>query len=84
VERYDYSISTEDGKRMVAPNNWGAVVKKGTVIVMGMILKKVVLDGERASRQRKVCPRCYETRVGVMQDDGWLQWYVIIIFLPIH
>jgi len=69
---------------MVAWNSWGAVVKKGTVIVMSMILKKVVLNGERASCQRKVCPRCYETRVGVMQYDGWLQWYVINIFLPIH
>jgi len=84
VERYRYSILTENGKLMVASNNWGAVVKKGIVIVMSMIMKKVGLDGERASRQRKVCPRCYETRVGVMQDDGWLQWYVIIMFLPIH
>jgi len=69
---------------MVASNNWGAVVKKGTIIVMSMILKKVELDGEWASRQRKVCPRCYETHVGVMQDYGWLRWYVINIFLPIR
>jgi hypothetical protein len=84
VERHDYSISTEDGKFMVASNNWGAVVKKGTVIVMSMIVKKVALGGDWASRQRKVCPRCYETHVGVMQDYGWLEWYVIVIFLPIH
>lgn len=77
-------ISTEDGKLTVASNDWGAVVKKGTVIVMSMIVKKVALQGKRASCQRKACPRCYETHVGVMQDCGWLQWYVIIIFLPIR
>ena len=79
VERHDYSISTEDGKSTVTSNNWGAIVKKGTVIVMSMIVKKVALERERASRQRNTCPRCYETRVGVMMDDGWLQWCVIIV-----
>ena len=78
VERYDYSISTKDGKSMVASYNWGAIVKKGTVIVMSMIVK-VSVEQERARHQRNACPRCYETDVGVMRDGGWLQWYVIII-----
>ena len=78
VERRDYSISTKDGKSMVVSNNWEAIVKKGTVIVMSMIVK-VALEQERTRHQRNACPRCYETDVGVMRDDGWLQWYVIII-----
>ncbi|KDR66042.1 hypothetical protein GALMADRAFT_259871 [Galerina marginata CBS 339.88] len=73
VERYDYSISTEDGKVMLASNNWGAVVKKGTVIIMNMILRKVRVQQELVNRQKNACPHCYETRVGVMPDDGWLQ-----------
>ena len=78
VERYDYSISTKDGKSMVASNNWGAIVKKETVIVMSMIVK-VSVKQERARHQKNTCPRCDETDVGVMRDDGWLQWYVMTI-----
>lgn len=79
VERQDYSISTEDGNSMIAANNWGDFVKKGGVIVMSMIVKKVALRTEYSRRQRNACPRCYETSVGVMRDDGWLKWYVIIL-----
>jgi hypothetical protein len=57
---------------MVESNNWGAVVKKGTVLVMSMIVKVPLKQKER---QMNVCPRCGETDVGVMPDDGWLQWY---------
>ena len=84
VEQREYSISTKDGNSIVASNNWGDIVKKGTVVVMSVIVKKVALRQEHASRQRNVCPRCYETPVGVMPDDGWLQWYVTIILLSIH
>ena len=84
IERGDYSISTEDGKSVATPDNWGAVVEKGRVIVMSVIVKKVGLEQKHANRQRNACPRCYETPIGVMPDDGWLQWYVIIILLPIH
>jgi ribosomal protein S14 len=73
VERHDYSISTEDGRSLVQSGNWGSVVKKGTVLVMSMIVKKVALQPEDAGRQRNRCPRCYETDIGVMWDDGWLQ-----------
>ena len=79
VERHDYSISTEDGLSMVTSNDWGAMMKNGMIIVMSMIVKKVALEQEGASRQRNTCPRCYETRVGVMVDDGWLHWCVIIV-----
>ena len=58
-------------------------MKKGTVIVMSMIVKKVALQQECASRQRNACPRCYETRVGVIVlDDGWQEWYVILFCYP--
>jgi hypothetical protein len=55
---------------MVESNNWGAVVKKGMVLVMSMIVKVAL---EEKERQMKACPRCNET--DVMPDDGWLQWY---------
>jgi len=84
VERHEYRISTKDGNSLVASNNWGAMVKKGTVIVMSVIVEKVALQQEHARRQRNACPRCYETPVGVMPDGGWLQWYVTIILLSIR
>ena len=55
IERGDYSIATEDG-RSVQCNNWGSVVKKGTVLVMS-IPKKVALMVEKDIwRRRNVCP----------------------------
>lgn len=51
-------------------------MKKGIVIVMSMVVKKVALKSNFARRQRNACPRCYETHVGVMPDDGWLRWYI--------
>ena len=74
VERHDYRISTEDGRSLVQSHNWGSVVKKGTVLAMSMIVK--VPLRQKAEYQRNVCPRCYETPIGVMSDEGWLQWYV--------
>ncbi|KAF9471229.1 hypothetical protein BDN70DRAFT_888376 [Pholiota conissans] len=73
IQRHNYSISTEDGKSIAMPDNWGAVVKKGRVIVMSVIVKKVGLKQKHANRQRNACPHCYETRNGVMPNDGWLQ-----------
>ena len=74
VERHDYSISTEDGRSLVQYSNWGSLVKKGTVLVMSMIVQKAALEQDGARRQRSVCPNCYETNLGVMPDDGWFQW----------
>jgi len=75
IERRDYSIATEDGRSLVQSNNWGSVVKKGRVLVMSMTVKKVALRQRYTQRQGQVCPRCYETQIGVMADEGWLQWY---------
>ena len=75
IERGDYSIATEDGRSLVHSNNWDEVVKKGTVLVMSMIVKKVALRQKYTQRQGQVCPRCYDTQIGVMPDGGWLQWY---------
>ena len=75
IERGDYSIATKDGRSLVDSNNWGSVVKKGRVLVMSMIVKKVALRREYTQRQRHECPRCYDTQIGVMPDEGWLQWY---------
>jgi hypothetical protein len=80
VKRRDYSISTEDGKALVQSENWGSVVKKGNIYVMSMVVKKVALRNKYAQRQRNVCPRCYDTQIGVMPDEGWLQWYVRLLF----
>ena len=81
MQNHDYIISTEKGESVVRSDNWGSFVNKGTVLVMSMILKKVTVI-EKYAQQRKVCPRCYQTKIGVMPDDGWLQWYVrLSIFL---
>lgn len=73
VKRGDYSISSEDGKLLLGSDNWGSVVRKGTVLVMSMVVKKVALE-QGARRQRNTCPDCYETELGVMPDKGWSQW----------
>lgn len=57
-------------------------MKKGVVIVMSMVVKKVALKSNFARRQRNACPRCYETHVGVMPDDGWLRWYKSLFYCP--
>jgi hypothetical protein len=75
VKRGDYSISSEDGKLLLGSDNWGSVVRKGTVLVMSMVVKKVALEQEGARRQRNTCPDCYETELGVMPDKGWFQWF---------
>ena len=75
VRDHKYNISTKDGKSLVQANNWDLVVKKGTVLVMSMIVEKLAHKGEAlAYWQRSVCPHCCETDLGVMADEGWLHW----------
>ena len=74
VKDHKYNISSKDGKTLVQANNWDIVVKKGTELVMSMILEKLALDEEEARAQRNTCPQCDETDVGVMADEGWLRW----------
>ena len=74
VKGHKYEISTKDGKSLVQANDWSSVVKTGTVLVMSMIVEKVALDGGRHQSQRNTCPHCYKTHLGVMEDEGWLQW----------
>ena len=74
VKDYKYNISTKDGKSLVEADNWGLVVKNGTVLVMSMVLRKVALDKGKDRVQRNTCPHCYKTLLGVMEDEGWLQW----------
>ena len=74
VKSHKYIISTKDGKSLVEPNNWGLVVKKGTVLVMSMIVEKVALGEGKAQTQRNTCPHCYKTDLGVIPDEGWLRW----------
>ena len=75
VKIHKYRISTKDGNSLVRANNWGLVVKKGTELVMSMIMEKVALDKGKTRMQRNTCPYCYKTDLGVMADEGWLQWY---------
>ena len=74
VKRHKYIISTKDGKSLVQAKNWGSVVKKGTALVMSMIVERVELDEGKARAQRSTCPHCYKTDLGVMADEGWLCW----------
>ena len=55
-------------------NNWDLVVKKGTELVMSMIMEKVALDEGKARTQRNTCRHCYKTDFGVMADEGWAGW----------
>jgi cytochrome c len=73
VKSHKYNISTKDGSSLVQANNWGSVVRKGTVLVMSMIMERLLDEGE-ARAQRNACPHCHETDLGVMEDEGWLQW----------
>jgi hypothetical protein len=70
VKDHNYNISTEDGMSSVQANNWSLVVKKGTVLVMSMIVEKMLEKG----KARDTCPHCNETDLGVMADEGWLRW----------
>ena len=79
VQNYDYIISSEDNKRQIRPWDrwqieWGSIVKKGKVIVMSAVVKKVHLL-KSAKLQKTTCPECYRRELGVMPDDSWFQWY---------
>jgi hypothetical protein len=74
VKRHKYNISSKDGRSLVQANNWDSVVKKGTVLVMSMIVRKLALDKGKNLARRDACPNCHETDIGVMVDEGWLRW----------
>jgi hypothetical protein len=74
VKDRKYNISTKDGKSLVQASNWGLVVKKGTVLVMSIIVERLALDEGKDRTHRNACPYCHETDVGVMADEGWLHW----------
>jgi hypothetical protein len=38
---------------------------------MSMIVEKLA---RKDQAQRNACPYCYETDLGVMADEKWLQW----------
>ena len=74
VKHHKYSISTKDGNSLVQSNNWDSLVEKGRELVMSINVEKAALDKGKAKIQRNTCPRCYKTDLGVMEDEGWLQW----------
>ena len=74
VKDHKYIVSTKDGRSIVQASNWGLVVKKGAVLVMSVIVEKLTLDEGKDRAQRNTCPHCNETDIGVMADEGWLQW----------
>ena len=74
VKIHKYGISTKDGNTLVRAKNWGSIVKKGTVLVMSIIVEKIAPDVGQDRAQRNTCPHCYDTDLGVMVVEGWLQW----------
>ena len=74
VESHKYNISTKDGMLLVEAYNWSSIVKKGTVLVMCMIMEKLALAEGIDREHRNTCPHCNETDLGVMADEGWLHW----------
>jgi len=87
VQNYNYFISSKDNKCQVrawdlgliewddGQIEWGSIVKRGEVIVMSAVVKKVQLESKSAKLQKTTCPECYRREIGVMPDDGWFQWY---------
>ena len=74
VNNFKYSISTKDGKSLVDTYNWNSLIKKGRELVMSINVEKVAIGEGNGQVQRNTCPRCYKTDLGVMEDEGWLQW----------
>jgi hypothetical protein len=75
VKNHKYYILTKDGKSSVQASNWGFIVKNGAVLVMTWSEEKLVLvDKGRDQAQRYACPYCSLTDLGLMADEGWLQW----------
>ena len=76
VERHQYNISSEDGKAITKSDSaaWGSIVKEGAVLVMSILVRRVQLESKLATCQKNTCPRCFMTDVGVMPDQGWLEW----------
>jgi hypothetical protein len=74
VEQRNYAVSTENGRSIISPDTYGSVVKRGTVVVMNMMVLQ-----ERAASQKKICPGCHGAETGIMEDEGWLEWYVSIV-----
>ena len=72
VKIKQYEFSTEDGNYSVQANNWSLLVKRGTVLVMSMVDQKVALLDKGKARTQRICPHCYRTVLGVMEDEGWL------------
>ena len=70
VKGHKYDISTQDGKSLDQANDWGLVVKTGTVLVMSMIVEKAALHRGKDRAQRNICPHCYKTHLGVMKMRG--------------
>ncbi|KJA23917.1 hypothetical protein HYPSUDRAFT_201040 [Hypholoma sublateritium FD-334 SS-4] len=69
IKKRHYVISTEDGKSIAKfePNQWGAVVKKGAILVLSVEVKT-------PASQSRTCPTCHETDQGLMADDDWFEW----------
>ena len=70
VKRHEYSIACEDGKA-VRESTWGSSVKEGAVLIMSILVRRERLELKRGM---DACPRCLRTDVGVMRDQGWLEW----------
>ena len=75
VKNHKYNISTKNGESLVQAKNWRSVVKKGTVLIMSVLVEKFLAEGKDSDRaQRNTCPHCNKTDLGVMADEGWFQW----------
>ena len=74
IKDNNYNISTKDGRSVLCAYNWNSLVKKGKVFVMSIKVEKVTLVERMPQVQSSTCPRCYKSDLGVMEDEGWLQW----------
>ena len=70
VKRHKYNISTKDGMLLVEAYNWSSIVKKGTVLVMCMIMEKLALADGIDREHRNTCPHCNEILVSWQMKGG--------------
>lgn len=80
---HDYVISRNYGASVVKakPEKWKVVMTRGARIVMSIVFRKSshcevgdIPDMDNMS----ICPTCGPTDAGIMKDDGWYTWRVLL------
>ena len=71
VEREDYYLTCDNGKRRIRAHNWRRMMRPGMVVDMSMVLIQTRPMTRDDSRH---CPICRHGNPDVTDDDGWIDW----------